>query len=569
MDKTWSKSKSLLIVLLLCGFVFADANDVEFDGSILLRSDEQKVFWYNGDYFWSLAAAPALAEDVNYIWPHEYTGFGTPLIDIGSGILDWGAPLYIDAENGRVGIGAFPMSTETHTQVGTEDLSGYSSSLVKGHWKLNDNAASTTVEDSSDTGNDGTASANTSVLSTTGVTNNAFLLNGAGHKVTIPDNAAYDFTGSFTIALWAKPGRNDVIQYVLYRRASNNTSYQLWIYNRKWSFTCSTELASSVISSDDNASTSDWQFIVCSRDADYIMRMYVDADLQEQHKYLYGSLASSQPIILGAADTQWYFDGAIDNVMLFNTALTESNIDTLYDPSATARKPVFHVSTDYTPKNNVIELARFERTAEEGVGAAGIGLSLDFYLEMNTGASQKVGAFEWSSDDAAVGSAKEFALSVDMGGGAYRDIAKTSDARFGVHAYDENKTLYFNPVDMGGDRTLTISMGEQDRYIDFTGADEGDYLYVESEAKVDQDLTADSTTTAFAKLILTDEDPPTSASGTGITGQLAFDSKYLYRCIATNTWKRVEMSTWTDSYLLLPTEDKILQSNGDFIIISE
>lgn len=37
--------------------------------------------------------------------------------------------------------------------------------------------------------------------------------------------------------------------------------------------------------------------------------------------------------------------------------------------------------------------------------------------------------------------------------------------------------------------------------------------------------------------------PVTSAS-TGVAGQWAYDSSYLYICIATNTWKRVAISTW-------------------------
>ena len=37
---------------------------------------------------------------------------------------------------------------------------------------------------------------------------------------------------------------------------------------------------------------------------------------------------------------------------------------------------------------------------------------------------------------------------------------------------------------------------------------------------------------------------PASASATGNTGEICWDSNYLYVCIATNTWKRVALSTW-------------------------
>lgn len=37
---------------------------------------------------------------------------------------------------------------------------------------------------------------------------------------------------------------------------------------------------------------------------------------------------------------------------------------------------------------------------------------------------------------------------------------------------------------------------------------------------------------------------PSSASDTGTTGDIAWDANYIYICTATNTWKRVAISTW-------------------------
>lgn len=37
---------------------------------------------------------------------------------------------------------------------------------------------------------------------------------------------------------------------------------------------------------------------------------------------------------------------------------------------------------------------------------------------------------------------------------------------------------------------------------------------------------------------------PSSASDTGIAGQISWDSSFIYVCVATNTWKRVAISTW-------------------------
>lgn len=37
---------------------------------------------------------------------------------------------------------------------------------------------------------------------------------------------------------------------------------------------------------------------------------------------------------------------------------------------------------------------------------------------------------------------------------------------------------------------------------------------------------------------------PASAAATGTTGDICWDSSYLYICVATNTWKRVAIATW-------------------------
>ena len=39
--------------------------------------------------------------------------------------------------------------------------------------------------------------------------------------------------------------------------------------------------------------------------------------------------------------------------------------------------------------------------------------------------------------------------------------------------------------------------------------------------------------------------PPASASATGSTGDIAWDANYVYVCVATDTWKRAAISTWT------------------------
>ncbi len=53
-----------------------------------------------------------------------------------------------------------------------------------------------------------------------------------------------------------------------------------------------------------------------------------------------------------------------------------------------------------------------------------------------------------------------------------------------------------------------------------------------------------ATNVKTAGLRLTTTNAPSSASDTGTTGEIRYDSNYIYVCVATNTWKRVAISTW-------------------------
>lgn len=48
-----------------------------------------------------------------------------------------------------------------------------------------------------------------------------------------------------------------------------------------------------------------------------------------------------------------------------------------------------------------------------------------------------------------------------------------------------------------------------------------------------------------ATLKVSSPNPPASASATGEPGQIEWDSNYFYVCVATDTWVRAPLSTWT------------------------
>ena len=85
--------------------------------------------------------------------------------------------------------------------------------------------------------------------------------------------------------------------------------------------------------------------------------------------------------------------------------------------------------------------------------------------------------------------------------------------------------------------------------------------------QVANDSTGDSLRTAFTKinnnfsnigsiglaagninvaksLVINDYGAPTAAGDPGTQGQIVWDNSYIYICVATDTWKRANISTW-------------------------
>jgi len=54
---------------------------------------------------------------------------------------------------------------------------------------------------------------------------------------------------------------------------------------------------------------------------------------------------------------------------------------------------------------------------------------------------------------------------------------------------------------------------------------------------------------------------PATISALGTLGTITWDNRYIYVCIANNSWMRVELEAWGDS-LLLETGDLILDEEG-------
>jgi len=70
------------------------------------------------------------------------------------------------------------------------------------------------------------------------------------------------------------------------------------------------------------------------------------------------------------------------------------------------------------------------------------------------------------------------------------------------------------------------------------------WLLPNTQGNVGEFLTNTGNTNFMEWKTVATSSAPTSATDTGQAGQIAFDSSYIYVCVATNTWKRAAIASW-------------------------
>lgn len=203
------------------------------------------------------------------------------------------------------------------------------------HYLMNDDAADTHVDDAEGAHDGVLTGGNTEDKTAAGKINACVDFDGADDYVTIADHADFDFAAGFSLACWAKPDATDADGRLIYRydptSADGFMLTQLAAGSGNWSFYVFVSPTFDDAKSD-AAPSGNWQHLVGVRAADGTLTLYVDGVAQAATGSKAGAIDSSDPIYLGvdrglASD----FAGLIDDVRIFNRALTQTEIDGLYN----------------------------------------------------------------------------------------------------------------------------------------------------------------------------------------------------------------------------------------------
>lgn len=154
---------------------------------------------------------------------------------------------------------------------------------------------------------------------------------GTNDYLGIGSNSKLEFTSSFSLSAWVKPDLNKT-QYVIDTssnggtgngymiRCESNGTVKFWSYN-----------AGSSLTTTATVSTSSWNHLVAVKDGS-ALRVYINAGTPATRTDSNFNTSNTTNLRIGSSSLfGGYFNGLIDEVSMYDYALTGSNVSTIYN----------------------------------------------------------------------------------------------------------------------------------------------------------------------------------------------------------------------------------------------
>jgi Tfp pilus assembly protein PilE len=250
--------------------------------------------------------------------PPEYTATGLSKVDV---IITYNTP----QQTARY---------STFTNGGSTTLLDVTNGLL-GWWKMNNNA-----NDSIGSG-DGTVVGATLTTGQNGEAESAYSFNGTSNEITIPDSVSLSPTTAATVTAWARPdsipaSTKGIVSKDISDSISNPPyALQLITAGFNWSIDNATNTTVTVTCSDVVPTAGTWYHLVGTFDGS-LMRIYVNGEPCSSTASQTNIADTTGLLRIGQQKTgqnRW-FAGDIDDVRVYNRALSLSEIETLYNGSA-------------------------------------------------------------------------------------------------------------------------------------------------------------------------------------------------------------------------------------------
>jgi len=210
----------------------------------------------------------------------------------------------------------------------SKDQGDFLSEGLVGYWKM-DEASSPSV-DSSGNGNSGTW--NGTADDATGKFGNAITLDGDSDYINVGSDSSLDQTTSVTIAAWVNPDTNAGWDVIYQRVDGTPNGYRMKISDTsKWAF--NPDASGDWLYSSDDASTDTWSHVVGTWDGS-TSTLYVNGvEINSQVDTGTPTSTTGETANIGSYGNgvSQFFDGEIDDVRIYNRALSPKEVRDLYN----------------------------------------------------------------------------------------------------------------------------------------------------------------------------------------------------------------------------------------------
>ncbi|MDH3324956.1 MAG: hypothetical protein OEL89_04925, partial [Candidatus Peregrinibacteria bacterium] len=200
---------------------------------------------------------------------------------------------------------------------------------LAGHWPMDEDSlewadTGTEVKDESGQANHGDAVNLTSGNVQTGRLDESLSFGGVSDYISVADNASLDPGGPMTMTAWVKPTSADLVDQIICKASTDLGGYQL--RGNSGAFTVyigSTGVGSVAYTQ------GEWYHLVGLYDGTNT-KFYVNGTLRASAPGA-GPVSNSSPLLIGKRWDGYYFNGNIDDVRVYDRAISETEIANLYN----------------------------------------------------------------------------------------------------------------------------------------------------------------------------------------------------------------------------------------------
>lgn len=200
-----------------------------------------------------------------------------------------------------------------------------------GYWNF-DEATGTNASDASGNANHGTfvgsGATHSTVLPPTScfVNTHSVQFDGSGDHVEIADNATMDPTSAISISFWMNPDTvTNGYQHIVFKQGPVVTSYGVWLAG---DHIYMEDNDNSIRSLTSNAAVTagDWHYVTVTYDGT-TQKLYIDGVLDNSQSLPGITLTyTNSPVKIGTGDYNNPFAGYVDDLRIYNRALTDPEI---------------------------------------------------------------------------------------------------------------------------------------------------------------------------------------------------------------------------------------------------